>query len=746
MGIVKKLIAGTVVVSLVGAGLWQGALYIRRSNEKEVMVVKVGSVEESYFAEETALSGTVTSNVSQNISFEKDVIVQNLPVKAGDHVKKGDTLITFDMTLAEMELYIMSLRRALQEESLYNAQYRLYDLENGGSIQENDGNGYGSDSFPSSMDNYTEMADAGENTGWAYSQGPLLAAAFPALLAADIIGDDSGYYGDGGADDNWPEDDMDFDGGADEVYNDDGTYDEDGFYDEDGVYVENESNMNDDNQASQDILSGDQLTSSTPDELSAPGSQSTTTTGGDALSAEPERTLRESTISMPMDYLSQDGDGRGVYYITPTPGPPSSVIVSESSDSFGLMDGDMTFYQELDYASVPYQGSGTKADPFVFLCSRAKSRVILNGSFLNRMAGFSEDGGMLLKEGGYWYLLEFHKNDTISNFSDRRASCEGYYLIDGGMLSRPVNAFSQMELTMEEANKYEMVNDNTKENEQNAANRDRQSREDFMDDIDISEDDDLYESGNDNQAYGVSREEAIRNQQRTIASLELNIRESDLKIEKLEEKIALKEIVARIDGTVAYVGDPVTGAYSGDAFLKVKSEEGFFVTGTVNELMLDKMKVGTKLNCSSYISGSFEAEVLEVSDYPVESSDAGYYGYGNQNPNVSEYQYTARIEDQSLMLSDMDYVNIEPESEEEKTDGIVLERAYVLSENGNNYVYKAENGVLKKAMVRVGSIVNMGYSVLITGGLSRKDWIAFPYGDAKEGAKVREGTVSEFYE
>lgn len=68
------------------------------------------------------------------------------------------------------------------------------------------------------------------------------------------------------------------------------------------------------------------------------------------------------------------------------------------------------------------------------------------------------------------------------------------------------------------------------------------------------------------------------------------------------------------------------------------------------------------------------------------------------------------------------------------------------SENGVSYVYKDDNGVLKKQVLTVGGNVNGGYSVLVTGGITRDDKIAFPYGDtAKEGTKTQEVSSSEIY-
>ena len=70
--------------------------------------------------------------------------------------------------------------------------------------------------------------------------------------------------------------------------------------------------------------------------------------------------------------------------------------------------------------------------------------------------------------------------------------------------------------------------------------------------------------------------------------------------------------------------------------MTIKSKEGYYVKGTVSELMLDQVKEGTILNCSSQ-NGDFEAEVIDVSEYPVSGDNYS----GNGNPNVSYYTYIA---------------------------------------------------------------------------------------------------------
>jgi hypothetical protein len=249
--------------------------------------------------------------------------------------------------------------------------------------------------------------------------------------------------------------------------------------------------------------------------------------------------------------------------------------------------------------------------------------------------------------------------------------------------------------------------------------------------------------GDDTSGSTMTREEAIKVQENKIASLKIDIQESDLTITKLEKKISKQTIYSKIDGVVSHVGD--TTSSSSQTLLTVKSKDGYYVEGTVSELMLDELTEGTYLDCMSYQSGDFEAQVVEVSDYPVSSSSTGFYS-SDSNPNVSYYQFNASIEDQSIELSDGDWLQITLKGDASQSNKLVLSRAFVRSENGNSYVYKEENGVLKKQYVTIGESVDYGYSVVIKSGITRDDYIAFPYGKTVvDGAKTQEGTVSDIY-
>lgn len=86
-------------------------------------------------------------------------------------------------------------------------------------------------------------------------------------------------------------------------------------------------------------------------------------------------------------------------------------------------------------------------------------------------------------------------------------------------------------------------------------------------------------------------------------------------------------------------------AEQGQAFLVVTGDDGLYVKGTISELLLDEVTVGTVVTANSWESGmTFDATITEISDYPVSGNS-----WGDGNPNVSYYEYTAYIEDSSAL-------------------------------------------------------------------------------------------------
>ena len=683
MKVVKRIIVGVLIAALASAGIYTGLMHVKESKVTEVPVTSVSNLMTDWYSE-TTLDGTITTNVAQNVNMDKDMIIEKIYVSQGDDVKKGDNLISFDMTLVEMELNIAKLKLQKQEQDLTKAQNRLTSLQNGGPIEDStdstddtelnstDGNtgdsNMTSTDIPSDGSGDDEMQSTTGSLGTAVDGSYLASASQPLLLSAftdtasaseesqeaDVIAGEEAAAGETSDGEQLDED---------EDSSDDGLIMDPSYQD----------------PAVDDITDGE-----TPD-LNA-GDDSTP-----SVSPTPTPTLGPNEL--------------------PDPNATEEEIP-------GITDGEPQFYQKLDYTSQPFTGTGTEDDPYVFLVSSAKGKVTVMGSFFNRMAGYSEDGTKVVQKGGSWFQLEFHENDTIADFEDRKLSCTGYYLIDGSLLENPVYMYAETEFTLDEASKYDKNDD------------------------EIPDDSGGGDDGTDGTT--MSREDAIKIQKNKIASLKLDIEENNLKITKLENKVKNKLVTSKLDGTVAYIGDEVTGSYNGDAFLKVKSKDGFYVTGTVSELMLDQMKEGTLLQCTSYNSGSFEAKVLNVSDYPVNSSNTNYGG--DSNPNVSYYTFNAEITDRSLQFTDQDYVTVSLKSNKLAKGSLVVMKAFIRTENGTSYVYKDVKGTLKRQQITVGSIVNSGYYAVVTSGLKSDDLLAFPYGDAvKEGAKTKEVTLDDMY-
>lgn len=705
----KRIIIGILIAALVAGGSAGGATYYKKSHQKTVSVVSVDNLAGQYYMDDTNLDGNIVTSAIQNITVDKDMIIQEVYVSKGDEVKKDDKLISFDMTLVQMELNIAKLKQQQQEQELNKATNRLNSLKNGGAIEESDADtsdtSSDSDTDTDSGMDGSDSSDDGDETASVSGNvnGVYLAAVMNPILAAAVnTGDisEAAVY----QEEDSVESDVAKDDDADTQTGDPGSTAEG-----DGA----------DTNAGGDSGDGNNIGDNTGGNSNTGGNNGNT--GGNSASGSGDSS-GDNNNSDQIDIIDGDDSGNS--------GDNADDDFSDSSDeqidildtdedvnqdTSGLTDGNPMFYQVLDGDSKPLSGKGTKKHPYVFLCSSAKGYVVVQGSFLNKMAAFDANGNKEDGKKGYWYQLEFHQNDTVEDLADRKKSCTGYYLVDGSLLEKMVPDYSEVEFTLADASHY-----------------------------DHDSDDDAGDDGGDQGDSGnasISREDAIKIQQNKVESLKLDIRESKLNIKKLEKKVKKEVIYSKLDGTVAKVGDPATTASDGSDFMTIKSKEGFYVKGTVSELMLDQIKEGTILNCSGQ-SGDFEAEVVDVSEYPVSGDNYS----GNGNPNVSYYSYTATIPDKSVKVSDDDYWLTITLQSDTQSKGIVLDRAFVRSENGNSYVYKDDNGVLKKQKLIVGGNVNGGYSVLVTGGITRDDKIAFPYGDTvKEGAKTQEVSVDELY-
>lgn len=249
-------------------------------------------------------------------------------------------------------------------------------------------------------------------------------------------------------------------------------------------------------------------------------------------------------------------------------------------------------------------------------------------------------------------------------------------------------------------------------------------------------------SGDVGTSYGGTAAEIqqqIKDKEKEIRDYQLDIKEANLEIKDIQKKLNNQTIKSTLNGVVKTVGDPEKESNDGKPLIQVVSSEGLYVQGTVSESKMNKLKVGATLSGYSYDNGvSFTAEVREISPYPSDN--------GQDGANASSYPFTAYIADASG-LSNSSWAELTLLDEGDgQGQGIYLEKPFVRTENGQYYVMKDDGtGHLTKQIVQVGGI-QYGSSYQITGGLSMDDKITFPYGkDVREGAKTEEGTLDDLY-
>ena len=178
------------------------------------------------------------------------------------------------------------------------------------------------------------------------------------------------------------------------------------------------------------------------------------------------------------------------------------------------------------------------------------------------------------------------------------------------------------------------------------------------------------------------KEKAITETNAEIRTVKLDIKSSDLKIAQIEKELENQEVKSTINGVVKKVGDKDKGQTDGEAFLEIQSTQGIYVKGMVDEYQREKLKVGSqnKRNCLSESGISFEAEVKEISTYPVSSK------YSNSNNSaLSYYSFTAYIQDVQG-LKNQESVSMELPAEEMDASGIYLNREYVQGKRRGRFV------------------------------------------------------------
>lgn len=125
------VISIVVSVALVGSAGY-GAYYAVQKQKKPVDVVPVEYVNMEYWGDEmSSMYGTVTSQIAQTVVLNEEYAVDQVFVKAGDTVKEGSPLFSYDMTLEELELEMEQLDLQTLDLTMTKLEKDLEKLKSG---------------------------------------------------------------------------------------------------------------------------------------------------------------------------------------------------------------------------------------------------------------------------------------------------------------------------------------------------------------------------------------------------------------------------------------------------------------------------------------------------------------------------------------------------------------------------------------------------------------------------------------
>lgn len=259
-----------------------------------------------------------------------------------------------------------------------------------------------------------------------------------------------------------------------------------------------------------------------------------------------------------------------------------------------------------------------------------------------------------------------------------------------------------------------------------------------------------------------------------IATANTEIKSCQQNIEAAKKELTKRKVTAEFSGYITKVNDDrdkdaeqnaeengdeelssemMTDANQENILVQLSSEDGLFVKSYINEWKKEQMDIGDTVYIMNWYSGeTYEASITSVSDQISESMTNMYsQWYGT---SASYYPFTAELKSGVGSLSSGDSVDVyfkNPEGRYSNSGDVYEEgrlnliKAFVRTENGRKFVFvRGENGLLEKKFIKTDGQTQDCY--IVTEGISTEDYIAFPYGkDVRNGAKVREGSISDLY-
>lgn len=716
--------AAAMVVVLTGTGIFAAA---RLSGGKPVQVISMQELSSGGMGSTTSMSAVVSSNVAQNIYVTKNQKIQEIYVKEGQEVKVGDPLISYDMTLANLNLEIEEMKQEGIELRIQKAQQDLKLLKAGKVPEQlnigNVGSNAGAD---------TKTENDAKTTATEYKGGvQLLAMSQPVQENRD-----KGENATTPAPEKEPE-------------------------------TTPTPTPGEKPESTPSPTPGEKP-ESTPSPTPGEKPEITPTVTPDPEKPADGGPAYKDRIYQRLDYDSYPMSGKGT-----EKEPYVFVCKSDSVVITGSFLNKMAGYPRTGGNTAPDKQKDPQGNPIKGYRFRIEGRETYNGATEKAWIGNGEklswihsDNVFVLENQEALEKLSLALRPEV-NAEVLRSAVEAALIVSqdptayetGPEMDVFLAALENAQNILGKVDREESVLQSAidkacqqlietqkklipaKENVGSIGGGD--SGGDFGDDFGNG-----IGGGNMSPTYTKEEIQKMRqDKEKELRQLDLDLRQAQLNVRKLTGDMKNQSINSTINGIVKSVGDGENPqGTNGDPFIQVVSSDGLYVQGNLSELMLDQVQEGQMVFGYGYESGvSFQAEIRQVSLYP---SNNNYYG-GGGNRNVSYYPFIAYIED-AAGLKNNEGVDLSLQLQNINTgDGsgsVYLSKAFIRSEDGVDYVMKDDgNGRLVRQEIQLGQLSYESYEIL--SGLTLEDKVAFPYGKSvKEGARTEEVSYMEFME
>ena len=233
----------------------------------------------------------------------------------------------------------------------------------------------------------------------------------------------------------------------------------------------------------------------------------------------------------------------------------------------------------------------------------------------------------------------------------------------------------------------------------------------------------------------------IADKEQEIKTMQTKYEIAQVKLQMDELQNESGEVLANFDGVIKTVSDADTAAADGSPMIVVSASDGYLVESQIGELSLSTVHIGDTVSMYCYDTGmNYDGTITEISNIPADNN-----GYGGAK---TETYYPMKISlSDAYDVSQNMYMEITlNSSSEDTTGGFYLSSAFLKQEGTNYYVMKDVNGRLEKTYIKVGA-KRSGDALLVLGGLTMNDYIAFPYLDeAVEGVRTVQKSSEELYQ